>query len=118
VIIKGRKYIRAKCPSCERRKLVWVQDGLCDGCNGRARREQVKELTWKCHVCGEERPDICISVFRKRSNINGIDFQQNIRYCNDKQGCIDGAKNVDFLKPVREQQKKRPPRRKIVKKKQ
>lgn len=59
----------------------------------------MEKLTWKCHVCGEERLDTYISVYKKRSEINGISFQQNIRYCNDKPECAEGAREVDFLNP-------------------
>ena len=39
--------------------------------------------TWKCHICGEERPDDEISVLSKPLVINGqLCGQQNIRYCN------------------------------------
>jgi hypothetical protein len=76
-------------------------------------------LSWKCHVCGKERPDSLISVYRKKSLVNDMDIQQNIRYCNDKPECTVGARKVDFLKPKPEKKEpqKRPPRRKIVKRK-
>lgn len=55
--------------------------------------------TWKCHICGEERPDEKISVLSKPLVINGqIRGEQNIRYCNDRPGCIDGAKEFSFFK--------------------
>ncbi len=59
---------------------------------------------WTCHVCGEDRPDAKISVFSK--DISG-DFEvplppgtmkQNVRYCNDKKECIEGAKTYSFIK--------------------
>ena len=56
-------------------------------------------LTWKCHVCGEERPDAKISVLSKPVVIKGQVFcVQNIRYCNDRQRCIDSAKDFSFFK--------------------
>lgn len=57
-------------------------------------------LTWKCHICGEERPDDKISVHTKPLMVvNGEPFgQQNIRYCNDKRACIEGAKTKSFFK--------------------
>ena len=55
------------------------------------------ELTWTCHVCHETRPDRRISVLSKPGAFHGLRYQQNIRFCNDRQACIDGAKNVDFL---------------------
>ena len=58
-----------------------------------------KTLAWKCHVCGEERPDAQISVYSKPLVINGQECgQMNVRYCNDRQECIEGVPNVDFMK--------------------
>ncbi len=57
--------------------------------------------TWKCHICGEERPDDKISVLSKPLIINGqvvLCGQQNIRYCNDRPACIEGAKEFSFFK--------------------
>ena len=57
--------------------------------------------TWKCHICGEERPDAKISVLTKPLIINGQVVpggQQNIRYCNDRPACIEGAKEFSFFK--------------------
>lgn len=52
-------------------------------------------LTWTCHVCGDERPDDKISVFsRPRDFGHGIVAQENIRYCNDRASCIEGAKTT------------------------
>ncbi len=53
--------------------------------------------TWTCHVCGEKRPDSKISVHSRPWVVDGQTLgQENIRYCNDRQSCIDGAKNVSF----------------------
>ena len=58
----------------------------------------MKELTWKCHICGEERPDAQISVFSKPIVINGMSCgEQNIRYCNDKAKCFEGAQDKNFF---------------------
>lgn len=43
------------------------------------------ELTWTCHVCGEKRPDGKISVHKI-----GI-IGANVRYCNDREACEQGA---------------------------
>ena len=54
--------------------------------------------TWICHVCGRERPDDKISVLSTQKTLGGtVPITQNVRYCNDRQECIDGAKDVDFL---------------------
>lgn len=55
--------------------------------------------TWKCHICGEERPDDKISVVTKPLIINGqVCGEQNIRYCNDRPACIEGANEFSFFK--------------------
>jgi len=59
--------------------------------------------TWKCHICGEERPDDKISVVTKPLIINGQACgEQNIRYCNDRPACIEGANEFSFFKEVNE----------------
>ncbi len=58
----------------------------------------IRNLTWKCHVCGAERLDEKISVHRKIETLNGIKIQSNIRFCNDRRECIDGASSVNFFK--------------------
>ncbi|KKN87014.1 hypothetical protein LCGC14_0262830 [marine sediment metagenome] len=56
-------------------------------------------LTWECHICDEERPDAKISVLTKPIMIiHGIACGvQNIRYCNDKAECIEGAQHKSFF---------------------
>ena len=56
-------------------------------------------ITWTCHVCREERPDSAISVLKTIGSVRGIEFQQNVRYCNDRSECIRGAADVQFVKP-------------------
>jgi len=58
--------------------------------------------SWTCHVCGEERPDRSISV-RVHDNSEKLGlpsgtFQENIRYCNDKESCIEGSKTHSNFK--------------------
>ena len=52
----------------------------------------MNNLTWTCHICKEERPDDKISVFKRDLNLRGIIITENVRYCNDRPACIDGAK--------------------------
>lgn len=55
-------------------------------------------LTWTCHVCGQERPDAAISVWKHEVTMrSGIKFTENVRYCNDNPKCISGAKEVHFI---------------------
>ncbi len=51
--------------------------------------------TWTCHICGAERPDDKISVLSKPTMMDGV--TQNIRYCNDKPGCVEEAKTFDLF---------------------
>lgn len=57
---------------------------------------------WSCHICGEIRFDEKISVLKKISNIKDgapcNNFQENIRYCNDREDCIQGAYKFSFFK--------------------
>lgn len=53
-------------------------------------------MTWTCHICHDERPDDKISVFKtdlsaERGLPPGV-MGQNVRYCNDRPACIEGAK--------------------------
>lgn len=59
--------------------------------------------SWTCHICGKRRPDRFISV---RSTDQSSEFNlppgtvtQNVRYCNDKPQCIEGAKTKKLGEP-------------------
>lgn len=54
-------------------------------------------IYWTCHVCGEERPDRKISVRSTTGLYNGVEVQQNVRYCNDRKECEDTAEEVKWL---------------------
>ena len=57
------------------------------------------DLTWTCHVCGDERPDAIISVHqRHRFLLGDVPVTENIRYCNDRPECQQGALSFTFLK--------------------
>ena len=64
------------------------------------------ELIWKCHVCGEVRPDVFISVRTKdMSKEYGLPigtFKQNVRYCNDRAECVQNSltKNLVLFKDI------------------
>jgi len=49
-------------------------------------------------VCGEERPDNKIDVYSRTATADGIEIKQNVRHCNDRQSCIDGASKVNWLR--------------------
>jgi len=63
-------------------------------------RISMSNISWKCHVCGKERPDDKISVFSKPIALpdGRVIGETNIRYCNDSPECLVGASKVDFLK--------------------
>jgi len=53
------------------------------------------ELTWTCHVCGDERPDELIAVHKTRwLRADRIVVQTNVRYCADRPACLAGAPTV------------------------
>lgn len=58
-------------------------------------------LTWTCHICGEERPDEKISVYKKDisedHNLPEGTMEHNVRYCNDKLECGQAAKGYDHF---------------------
>jgi hypothetical protein len=58
--------------------------------------------SWTCHVCGDLRPDVFISVRRHdKSEEYGMTpgtFMENIRYCNDKESCIEGSNTHSHFK--------------------
>jgi hypothetical protein len=57
-------------------------------------------LTWTCHVCGDERPDEQISVHKTQVELRGaVTVTQNVRYCNDRPACAEGAKTYSFFDP-------------------
>lgn len=61
------------------------------------------ELEWTCMVCGDLRPDARISVHSGQRDFgHGVVAQVNVRYCNDKQECRDGANDHTLLKPESE----------------
>lgn len=56
------------------------------------------DLTWTCHICHEERPDDKISVrSHDRVHENGVQFTENVRFCNDRLACQDAAETFSFM---------------------
>lgn len=55
-----------------------------------------EDLTWTCHICSDERPDAAISVHKQPvlSDLGDDLIQRNIRYCNDRPSCHEGAINM------------------------
>ena len=53
-------------------------------------------LTWRCDICRMERPDAFISVHKVDLGIPkfppGLAIR-NVKYCNDKPACKQGAEN-------------------------
>ena len=50
-----------------------------------------------CHLCRELRPEACLSLYKKTEIDDlGCTWEQNIRYCNDKEECKEGAKTFSM----------------------
>lgn len=63
------------------------------------KRRGAINFEWICHICGQTRPDKCISVYVKPIIVKGIRIgEQNIRYCNDNSECYNKAKDFSFIK--------------------
>ena len=58
---------------------------------------EVSEITWACHVCGEDRPDPKISVENVTRNVGGVPIPINVRYCNDRPGCKRNIAKANIL---------------------
>lgn len=53
---------------------------------------------WRCDICKSVRPDCCISVSKNPLVLNGeVLGDQNVKYCNDRQECIDKSKDYSFI---------------------
>lgn len=55
------------------------------------------DLTWRCHVCGDERPDHLIGVRTHHRVFNGVELAENVRHCTDRPDCVAGAETKRFL---------------------
>jgi hypothetical protein len=60
-------------------------------------------VEWTCHVCGELRPDDKISVHSRKVTWGEVPITENVRYCNDKTECIEGAKKVRWIDAGKEE---------------
>lgn len=62
-------------------------------------------LTWTCHICKEARPDRYISVVTKPFKFpdSEVTITENVRYCNDRSECIEGAKTYRHFHPERKE---------------
>lgn len=63
--------------------------------------EWLDKQRWTCHVCGRERLNRFISVYKRRSIYRSVEVEENVRYCNDRRACVRGALEIHFL-PHRE----------------
>jgi hypothetical protein len=61
-------------------------------------RQEVGPNGWTCHVCGDYRSDSKISVHSTITMFSGVSLQQNVRYCNDRSECREGAKNIKWIR--------------------
>jgi hypothetical protein len=51
-------------------------------------------LEWTCHVCHETRPDAQIAVLVRPGLLGRVYIRQNVRYCRDREACVEGAKTL------------------------
>lgn len=51
----------------------------------------------RCDVCGDYRPDERIGVLTTTVEVHGVEVRQNVRYCNDRPACVEGAAHVQFV---------------------
>ena len=59
----------------------------------------MNNLTWKCEICGKERPDEKISVITYPiKNLPGA--ERNLKYCNDDKNCIKKAIKKSEIKKI------------------
>lgn len=56
-------------------------------------------MTWTCHICGKERPDEAIAVYKSVEKLFGATVQQNVRYCRDNPKCVERAPAFRFIRP-------------------
>ena len=59
------------------------------------------EMTWMCDVCGDVRPDACVSIrtidISKDLGLPEGAAKKNIKYCNDRDECFKGARRMKGL---------------------
>lgn len=55
----------------------------------------LRRITWRCDVCAAVRPDAKISVHQRQGTLLDVDVEQNVKYCNDRAPCVEGAKDVN-----------------------
>lgn len=84
----------------QRRRRPWFMGGRRSNDNPirRERRGGPRAInSWTCHVCGESRPDDMIDVHSRIRIVNGIEIQENVRYCKDSTDCARGAATKTWL---------------------
>jgi hypothetical protein len=63
--------------------------------------DYMADLTWRCDICRQVRPDAAISV--RKIDIGPADSPgiviRNVKYCNDNPTCAAGAAN--WIEPYR-----------------
>ena len=86
-VINGVKYERATCPSCNTRRLVSMEDGLCDGCGGRT-------LLWG--LLRADRP-IGESMPQNKHDAKALELLRS--FTNDVRGTIECMADGDAYMP-------------------
>lgn len=59
--------------------------------------ESHRNFSWRCHVCGDERPNSKISVAKHIHRFpKGFEVANHVRYCNDRDICTEVAMLKNF----------------------
>lgn len=94
--------------------FLFLWGGICTGIGAgiydaiREEREKRREMDaairqgWTCHICGLWRPNDRISVRVNVAELAGIEYPNNVRYCNDSEDCIEKSKSKVFLGELKE----------------
>lgn len=63
-------------------------------------RQLIENTKWRCHACGEMRPDKYIKVYKHdvsaQYNFDSGTLIHNFRYCSDNHICVDKASRREF----------------------
>lgn len=56
-------------------------------------------LAWRCELCHDWRADPAISVRSYQIVLStGVAMTRNVKYCNDRTDCIEGARDLEARK--------------------
>lgn len=56
------------------------------------------EEDWECDVCGAMRSGAKIDVHYRKIDFGGVRGITNVRHCNDREACLEGARTFSFFR--------------------